>query len=215
MRMISQRCFPLAVEKENYNIAIENINDEDARKFLKALCITGFRAIEMLNGYFFMDVDGAVYARAPSAKTGQHLIEKFGRKYAGSIILKSFMDSPNFWKSVKINNYLNLNITELIPAIEPNTRQNIRVFFADTLHKKAYHGLYKALKRELPALKIAFYPSPQEEASKEVYSPSFHFFRKLFAAETYEQDKDIVATVQKMKWKNFGRILQYVKLYRE
>ncbi len=219
---ISQRVFPIRSEVKTYVNFVENVENDSLRNILKLILCSGFRITEILNSFILQDsLKNVYYIKGYALKSTQVTNFKFGkRKFAGSEELKKDLKlHPERFKTVPLFNIFNLDVREIYSfSNDVDTEiQRLRPL-ATFLNEKEYNRLYRILKKETSnhvPFRVYYMNSKLSAIEKEVnIIPSFHFFRKLFVSELYfKLNKDIVYTVEYMKWSNLKRILDYSKAY--
>lgn len=218
LRLISSRCYPSKKEVEEYIGSIEKLDDVGVRTILKIILCSGLRVGEVLNARVFSDDENNIIIRTLASKTKQlndkgiklGMGEKQSR-FLGRDFLNRLQNSNlDVFKSVKLENIFNVDFDDILDLVDEYDKAN---YVAEHVGIYNYITAYIRLKRNIDDVKVKYKAGKYEEKMILRYKPSFHFYRKLFSAEYYEQTKNVLATIDKMKWTNLNRIITYVKDY--
>jgi len=219
MRKEASFYYPARKELDDYRQGIERLEDKDVKLILKAVMLCGFRFSEIINCYFYRDAEQALIIRAPAAKieNGVGIVKEGGEtgsRFLGAAKLRALMQiKPKAWKSVRAENVLDLDLASLEEIINPENTQRPK-FFAEALGISRYYQAWRKLKGCERDLRIRFKPSKLEADESLDAVPAFHFYRKLFAAEYYHRHgKDVLGTVEYMRWRRLNMVLDYIKTY--
>jgi len=205
--------YPLRDYKETYKKWIENIPNENIRKFIKIQMLCGFRGGEILNSYLFLT--DKLYIRSIATKS-QHTITISNHgtehsRYLGHEQLKNLLNLK-VWKMSECRNIFDLDIGDLYDFYNENTYEEPKYFVGDILGYETLSPIYKFLEKE--ELPISFKGSELEDAFKDEKRVGIHFFRKLYACELYRQTgNDLLKTKELMKWKKLDVLTYYIKDY--
>lgn len=208
---------------EEYKRQIENINHDRLRVLIKIEACCGYRIGEVLNSYLFeIEGDNNIYIRSPAFKTS--ILRKLKIKFSGihkhqtnfigkdqlSGLLRLHSNKAPIFKSNSLKNFLGLDLDEIKEYTTDFA--NPKWFLAEKLKIRNYNTAYKLIKKELSPLPVFVKLSDFEEPVLKWETPSFHFFRKLYAILFYQYSKmDFIATLQELHWKDFQRLLDYIK----
>lgn len=212
----SSYCIPIYSECDNY---IENIENSEIkiRIILKLILVSGFRIGEILNSYLFYDADGNVVIRCLNSKSkGVKLL--LGNKHYTEFLGEERLDlyrktNQNVFKSVKIDNIFDLDLSELEVLINDNF-DDIKTYVGAYIGYASYIHAYRKLKKTTKTIKIKYRRSKNETDFVREFKPSFHFYRKLFASHYNKVNKNnFIKTIDFLRWKNLNVILEYVKDY--
>lgn len=222
MRLISQRAYPKAKYVPQYLKRIEQIADQELRLALKLLCCSGLRIGELLNSYLYIQ-DGKliiralaekVYTRRDKRRVALHKMPKRG--FLGERYLVSML-SQGVWRSKEVKTQLfdAMQVAELYDLASPGPGEPEWI---GPRIKRTYHALYKALKAEFE-VSVNYRVSKREVPFKAEFKPSFHFFRKLYAAQLSKSIQNmspvqaVTAVVDDMQWESPNMLMTYVKDY--
>jgi len=218
----SSYCYPQLKYEKEYVAAIENLDDPSVRRVIKLILVSGFRVGEILNSYLFYDAEGNVIIRSLAGKsrllreegiTMRGNSERLESRFLGEHFLNSLIRSNrNVFKSVKIENILQVDTTELEDLIGEDMLKPRYV--APQLRLFSYLQAYRRLHNSVEEFAVKYRKDRQEEGAVIYARPSFHFYRKLYAVKYYDLSKrNLLKTIDKMRWSNVNMILHYVKEY--
>ncbi len=218
----SPYCYPLLKYENEYISAVESIEDAAIRKMLKLILVSGFRVGEILNSYIFYDAEGTLIIRSLAGKS--KLLRSEGitmhgnssnleSKFLGETFLNSLIKSNrNVFKSVKLENVFGLDTTELEDIASEDLLKPRWV--AREIGITSYLAAFRRLRRASNELTVKFRKDKQEEGAVLSTRPSFHFYRKLYTVKYYDvTNRNLLKTIDKLRWSNTNMILHYVKEY--
>jgi len=215
----SSYCLPIYNEVGNYTESIENLSEKKLKIILKLILVSGFRVGEILNSYLFYDGEGNVIIRTLNSKSKEVKLIK-GDKHYSEFLGRERLDyyrksNQKVFKSVKVINIFKLDVGELEFLINDDY-DDIKMYVGEYLAFDSYITAYRMLKNKNTKMeiKIKFKKSSSETDFVRNYTPSFHFYRKLFASHYNKVNKNnFIKTIDFMRWKNINMIIDYVKDY--
>lgn len=213
----SSYCFPIFSEWRDYTEKIENIGNQKVRIILKLILVSGFRIGEIMNSYLFEDSEGNIIIRSLNSKSKKVKIMKGDKHYSEFLGRKQLeyyrTTNQNVFKSVKIDNIFNLDLGELEFLVNENPSQ-IEIYVGEYLGIDSYISAYRLLRKEKVNIKVKYKRNTSETDYVRHFTPSFHFYRKLFASHYNKtHNYNFIKTIDFMKWRNTDIILDYVKDY--
>lgn len=217
MRLISQRAYPVREFVPEYTKSIENVQNKELRLTLKLLACSGLRIGELLNAYLYDNGNGEVVVRALAEKVYKQkhvaLHKMPARRFLGASYLAKMLGS-DVWRSKTIKNLFGFHLAEVLELVSESPR---RPEWLGPSIGMTYKRLYNTIKKEFSA-EISYKASKREVAFRTHFSPSFHFFRKLYSAELAFQTEGnpalaVAKVTDDMQWQSSNMLMHYVKDY--
>ena len=210
LNITSQRCYPDFETLDRIPTLLNTIDSQTVKNILSIILCSGFRVVEALNSFVYMDNDGRMVIQAPMEKSIFHKSPKRG--FWGTNYLNYRLGHDDkIWKSVRMLNPFNLDMDWLHGLVSDSALEPHWLFKGVN-----YFGEYNNIKK-MPEFEVFYFRSRHLLPIKVKYTPAFHFYRKTFVSgaiykKLFKENLDIV---NYMHWGNPAMILAYFKLYAE
>jgi hypothetical protein len=212
-KLISQKSYPTFECLDRMPQLLNSIENETVRHILSITLGSGFRVVEALNSFVYIDEEGRMVIQGPMEKMYHQTKHKSPKRGFWGVQYLNYRvgNDDKLWKSVRMLNPFKLDMDWLHDYVSDSPLEPKWLFKGTN-----YFGEYNNLKK-MPEFEVFYFRSRHLLPVKMMMVPGFHYYRKTFVAgaiykKLFKENLDIV---NYMHWGNPAMILAYFKLYAE